>query len=204
MTAPTRTRLAAPATLLVLLGLFLFGLAKVVSAGEHHSYVAGATAPSAVRVTEGRSYEISVHGGVPSLLARGVDIKTPQCTWSIGSAQAQALQVSPENDDTKATNTVASFVAPASAQISIDCAGWGSLFVDDADNAPGDIAGTLLIGGIIALTIGALLALSAARQWYSSAGAPRDDEQVERFVDLGVGVSGDAEVRGADGDDVLS
>lgn len=187
VTAARRVRLAVPATLLVLLGVLLLGLYRVSSVTEKHSYASGATAPASVHVTAGKSYALSVHGGINGLQHRGVSIVSPNCTWSLAGSAAAALPVAMEKADTKATNQVGTFVAPATGDVHVECAGWGVVFVDDADNASGDLAGVFLLGGVVALTLGVILALAAARQAVALSSARRsagEQDEVEARVDV--------------------
>lgn len=204
VTAALRVRLAVPATLLVLLGVLLLGLYRVSSVTEKHSYSSGATAPANVHVTSGKSYTLSVHGGISGLQHRGVSIVSPNCTWSLAGSAAQALPVAMEKADTKATNQVGTFVAPATGETHVQCAGWGAVFVDNADNAGGDLAGVFLLGGTVALTLGLVVALAAARQFLGRPSGPAgEDDEVETPVDvLSWGVRADREVAGGDGGDV--
>jgi hypothetical protein len=117
-----------------------------------------------VRLTEGRTYHLAVAGGVHALLRRGATVSSPQCSWSPDGASAQVLAVQAESADTKAINTVGSFVSPYTGSVHIGCTGWGAVFVDDADSAGGDTAGVFLLGGVVALTLGLVLALAAARE----------------------------------------
>lgn len=204
--AARRARLAVPATLLVLLGLLLLGLYRVGSVTEKHSYSAGATAPATAHLTVAKTYTLAVHGGIDALQRRGVAIISPNCRWSVGGSALQALPVAMEKADTKATNQVATFVAPATGDVHVECAGWGAVFIDDADNASGDLAGVFLLGAVIALTLGGVLALAAARQAARTASAhrsPGEDDEIQAGVDvMSRAVRPDGEIRYGDPGDV--
>jgi hypothetical protein len=185
--------------LLLVVGLLCCALYRVVSGSEHHAYSAGAEAPQSVHLTAGTSYTLSVPGGVRTLLDRGVDVSAAQCQWSIGGSAAQALTVTAERADTKATNVVATFIAPFTGDLHIDCAGWGGVFVDNADNTSADVAGWFLLVGVIALTLGVGLGLSEWRlsaERRSAERTSREDDQVETLVGSHDTGFGDHEIGG--------
>lgn len=198
-------RRATIGALLVVLGLLLGVLYRVVDGTESHAYSSGTLPPPSVHLTAGNSYLISVRGGADAITRSGGVLNAPQCEWSSDGSPAQALTVTAYASDTKATNAVGSFIAPVTGQVHIACAGWGAVFVDDADNAPADVAGWLLCAAVVALTVGGGLAVSALRAASDqrasgpdrrpSSAAGRDD-QVERPVDVAVGGGEDDEVVG--------
>jgi hypothetical protein len=210
--APAARR-AAAAVVLVVAAAVLFGLYRIASGSEHHSYSSGTLPPSTVRLNAGTTYHLSVRGGVDEVTRRGGSLAAPPCTWSTGGGAPQGLAVAVESAQTKATNTVASFVAPASGDVRIECPGWGAVFVDDAANSAPDVAGWFLVLGGIALAVGVPLGLSALRarslerarlrRAVSVARATGEYDEVERTVDLQFARGGDLEVRGPDGGDVL-
>jgi hypothetical protein len=203
------TRVAI-ATVLILVGLATFGLWRVLSGSEDLPFAQGAAPPASAHVTRDKSYSLAVPGGVKAMLAHGVPAGTVnggqsislQCTWSMGtSTDDQALTVSPESTSTKAENTVGHFDAPVTGRIHVNCDGWGAMFIPDADDRPADASGWALLVAMITLTIGAGLGLSELRMTWQRAQvsrASRDEDQVERFVDVtrfrgdnGEGGSGD-------------
>ena len=157
-------RKAAAAVVLVAVGLFGCGMYRVLSQTEHHAYSASGSAPKTVRLTAGNQYILSVRGGSQALLDRGVSATSPNCTWSVGGAEPQALTVSPGGSSAKGTNAVATFVSPYTGDLHIECTGFGGVYVDNADNTTADTAGWYLFGGVLALTIGAGIGVSAARE----------------------------------------
>ncbi len=183
----------------LLVGLALLGAWRVIGGSQNLPFDNGATPPSSVAVTAGKTYSLAVPGGVPAMLARGVPTRVLdeqtvinlQCTWSNaadGSGPAgiddQPLSVSPEAVGTKAETTVAHFVAPRTGQLRVYCSGWGAMFVPDSNDRAHDWAGLALLLATILLTIGAALALAElravltrARTW--SDDPVREDEQVE-------------------------
>lgn len=191
------------ATGLIIATVLLGALFRILSATEHHAFAASAVAPSTARVTLDKSYTLAVSGGVGALQARGVDVNTAQCEWSVGGSGSQALAVAAAGEFTKATNVVGTFVAPFTGDLHIDCLGWGPVFVEDADNATGDTAGWLLLLATITLTLGVALGLAALRSaGVESERSAREDDEVERFVHAVHVRSADAEVARADDGDV--
>jgi hypothetical protein len=208
---PPRTHAvqAAVATALLVSGLIFAALFRIVSGTEHHAYSSGAVPPASAHLTAGNTYLLSVPGGVHALQKRGVDVTTAQCSWSVGGSASQALTATAAGASTKATNAVASFIAPYTGDIHVDCSGWGAMYIDDADDTPADTAGWFLVLATVALTLGAGLAVSAARTAWnraagSAGGAPGEDDEVERLVHAVHVRSHDGEVGGGDGDDVLA
>jgi hypothetical protein len=168
----TNTAKAVAALLLILLGLVCAGLYRVVSGTENEVYAPGAVPPNKVHVTVNNTYDLSVPGGVPALLAHGISqlaksdgtiVPGLQCEWSKGGAEPQTLTVDAEAIGTKAVNTVGHFTAPVTGNLHIDCTRWGTMFVSDADHHAGDRAGGFLVLCVITLTVGGALGLSALR-----------------------------------------
>jgi hypothetical protein len=183
--------------LLLVLGLVLVGLGLVFHATESHAYADG-TAPTSVRVHPGKTYLISVPGGVKAL-AKHADVSAPQCSYQlVGSAGAAPLDVTPETA-TNATNAVGSFVSPVDGQISIDCLGWGPVYVDDSDDAGFDVSTALLVLGSVVLLAGVVVGASSLAR---DGSAPRDGDEVERLVDVGAYRRPEVEVGPPDTDDV--
>ncbi len=185
-------RRAIVAVLLLLAGLSFAALYRILSGTEHHSFSASAVAPASARVTAGKTYDLAVAGGIRALKRRGANVASAECEWSSSGSAIQALSVAVEAGDTKATNQVASFVARVTGDLHVDCAGWGVMFIDDADNAGGDTAGWCLVASAVLLALGAGLGVSALRSAYEtavavpdSAGAAGDDDDVEGFVYAG-------------------
>lgn len=198
-------RRATAAAVLVIAGLLLGGLSRILSGTEHLAFAKGAVAPNTAHVTLGQSYTLSAPGGVKALRARGADVGTAQCEWSLDGSASQALVVAVAGADTKATNVVGTFVGPFSGDIHVDCLGWGPMFLDNADGTAGDPAGWLLLFATITLTIGIALGLAALRSaGHDSELATREDDEVERLVHAVHVRSEDREVGSPDGGDVLA
>jgi hypothetical protein len=201
-----RSRLPAAAGFCLIVGLLSWVLWSLMSGTQHHSYDAGKKPRYPVHLTSGNAYILSVHGGVKALLDRGVDMRAPHCEWSVAGSPPQALTVSPMTVDDKGTNAVASFVGPFTGDLTIACPALGDVFVDDADNAKSDVAGWFLVIGVVTLTVGVGLGLSAWRTALaarSAEAAMRDDDEIEARVDVAHFGRRDDEVGRGDRDDVL-
>jgi hypothetical protein len=184
------------AMMLIAATILLAGLYRVSDGTERHSYNAGAVPPSSVELTSGRTYEISVPGGRDALAKRGVSPSVAQCSLSQASSANQVLKVTPLSADVRPTHAIASFVAPVSGRVHIDCAGWGAVYVDDADDAGWDYAGLFLLLATICLTAGVALGMSAMYERGRLQRSARYDDEVEARVEpLGV----HPEVRRTDG-----
>jgi hypothetical protein len=190
---------AAVATGLVIAALLLGGLSRILSGTEHHAFAEGALAPSSAHVTLGHTYHLSTPDGVKGIRARGADANTAQCEWSVGGAANQALVVAAAGESTKATDVVATFVAPYTGDIHVSCLGWDPMFIDDADDASGDYAGWLLLLATITLALGAAVGMAALRSaGLDSERASREDDEIERLVHAVHVRSEDREVTGTD------
>lgn len=198
LSASRIARRAVIATVLLLLGIALAAAYRVVSGTQHQAFSVGAVPPASSQVTEGKTYQLATPGGVRALKKRGLDVNAPQCEWSVDGSGAQVLQVAAGGPDTKAINVVATFVSPVTGAIRVDCAGWGPMYIDDADNSPADVAGWLLVLAVIALAVGVGLGVSALRLAGEEAGSrprsPREDEEIERMVHAVHVRSEDAEI----------
>lgn len=198
-----RAATASAAVGLVVGGLLLAALYRIVSASEHHAYSANPVPTNSAHVTLDKTYLLSTPGGVTRLTKHGVDANTPQCEWSVGGSGSQALTVSAAGGSTKATNVVATFVAPFTGDVHVDCLGWGPMFIDDADDSTADTAGWLLLLATTVLTVGVALGLAALRSaGLASSRAAREDDEIERLVHAVQVRSGDEEILDPDGDDV--
>ncbi len=207
---PRRSRSVLATALIVLGVLGLIGW-KLASGNEALPYANSAAPPASVEVTRGHTYSIAVPGGVDAMLAGGIPAASDgtlalTCSYATGQASTP-LNVSAESTGTKAENTVGHFVAPLTGPISVSCDGWGAVFVPDSDDRPTDWAGWALLLGVVALSVGAALALSVAyRRWAKLTGEPSDPpeegDQVQGGGDVEVVGVGDGEVgdgHGCDG-----
>jgi hypothetical protein len=190
---PTSARFAVAGVLLVLLGLGFWTLYWLRSGTEDHSFSRNPIPPTDVHLTKGKTYDLAVPGGVPAEQSLGLDPASVQCTITAsGAAGGTELAVLPESATTKATNQIASFIAPFTGRAHVQCRGLPPVFIDNADDAPADLSGLWIVLSTVALTVGIPLLISALR----SAGQPRpvapapgsglvpgEDEEIEGFVD---------------------
>jgi hypothetical protein len=182
---PGRATRAALAAVALLVGVTCAGLAWVFAATESHAYAHG-PAPQTVHLSSGRQYLLSVPGGYRALVNRA-NVQTPQCTYTPesadGGAGALPLAVDPFGADTKATNAVASFVAPTSGEVRVECLGWGAVYVDDADDSGFDVSTLLVAVASVTLLAAVGLGLSALRGVLVEARTrTSEDEEIERLV----------------------
>jgi hypothetical protein len=142
----------------------------LVGGTEAQPFAPGAQAPRSVEVTSGQTYLIAVPGGMSALLGAGVPVTTAhdggqspdlECTWNSGGGGAQSLRTTAESTTTKAVDVVGSFVAPVTGRITVDCQHWGTVFVPDADDAPGDPSGWFLVASAVLLLVGGAAAMSS-------------------------------------------
>ncbi|MDQ2751203.1 MAG: hypothetical protein M3Y44_16990 [Actinomycetota bacterium] len=195
---------AAAATALIVFALLLGALFRILSGSEHHAFGKGAVAPDSAHVTVGKTYTLSAAGGVKALQHRGIDVTRPQCEWSVNGSASQALTVTAAGPGTKAVNVVATFVAPYTGALHVDCLGWGPMFLDDAKGADPDYAGWLLLLATISLTVGIALGTASLRAVGAhSERAAREDDEIERLVHAVHVRSEDDEVPGSDAGDVI-
>jgi hypothetical protein len=207
---------AAVAGVLLLVGLVSWGLWRVLSGSEDLPFAKGVSPPSAAHVTRNKTYSLAVPGGIRAMEARGVPLQNAnngqvislQCSWVPEPGETRSLSVNAENSQTKAENTVAHFQAPITGNLRVDCAGWGAMFIPDADNRSTDTSGWALVLAVITLTIGASLGLSALRTTWErakdrqlSSGSGEEDE-VQGFVDLAPSGGQYREVRRGDAGDI--
>ncbi|MBE7187181.1 hypothetical protein [Jatrophihabitans endophyticus] len=165
----------AAAVLLVVLGLGLVVLWRIASGTEQHSWDRGAVAPAVVELTGGHTYAISIAGGVPTEVEDGVSPDELSCSASASGIGTQRLTLADEQEGTKATNQIASFVSPVTGSVEVACRGLTGVFVDDADGAGFDWAGVLLWFGVAALAVGLPLGLSTLRESVRAG----DDDEIE-------------------------
>jgi hypothetical protein len=160
-----RTVLAA---VLLLVGIVALAGGNLLRSHESLPYSSDAPPPQAAQVTRDQTYSLAVPGGVKALVGRGADTQSGDsqvallCTWTLGSSTPQPLALTAEDVDTKATNTIARFVAPVSGGIRVACSGWGPVYIPDADNRATDWSGVLVLLSCVTLTLGMALGLSAA------------------------------------------
>ena len=146
---------------LLLSSIAFLGLWQIADDSQSHAYNPGAVPPTMVALTAGKQYQISTADGPEPLAGRHTSTLKDACTWSEGGSAPQTLAVTPVASDSRSTHVVATFIAPASGDLHIACPVWGAVWVDDADDAPTDLAGLFLLLGVITLTSGVILGLTA-------------------------------------------
>ena len=104
--------------------------------------------------------------------------------------------MTPLSPDVRATHAIATFTSPVSGNVHVDCAGWGAVYVDDAEDSGWDYAGLFLLLTTISLTAAVALGLSALYARGTSLRAARYDDEIEAGVQP---FAVDPEVGGADG-----
>jgi len=158
--------------LIALAALFAV-LYRIDNSREDHSYNAGATPPTTVRLTKGRTYEISTPGGRSTLAATGASAGALNCNYTtVRGAETAELTTTSLGSDTRTTHAVATFVAPVSGLVHIECRALTATFIDDADNVSGDPAGLFLLLCTISLTIGAMVGLSVLYRYRNASRPP--------------------------------
>jgi hypothetical protein len=155
------------AKVLVWVGLFLVvagGLvliARYLTAHyERHSFVDGQAPPRYVQVHAGRTYSISVPGGVKYEQELGQPPQALQCSIQQANGPEINLEVTRESNDTKMINTIASFRSPLTGRAHVSCVGLSDVYLDDTSSDP---SGVLLVLGTVLLTVGVPLLLSGVR-----------------------------------------
>jgi hypothetical protein len=160
---PPRSRaqvLGAAGLVLLLVGALAWGLYLFAASNEHHSFTSGGRPPKYAQVVTGHTYRIGIHGGVPAERRAGITPDRLRCSITLPGFPASRIAISPESTDTKATEQIASFVAPYTGKVSVTCDRLGAVFVDNTESDP---AGVLLVLATILLTIGAPVLLAGLR-----------------------------------------
>ena len=165
MSEPRRTRLGAvvAGTVLVLGGLAAWALYVQSSGDEPHAYARDGKPPAYVQVEAGKTYRISVRGGVATEARAGIAPDALTCTAARPGQAPGALNLTTESADTKATNDIASFVSATSGRLHVECARLGTVFVDNAEDSAFDWSSLWLVLASLALVIGTPLVLSMLR-----------------------------------------
>lgn len=146
----------AAAVLLSLAGLAWLAHLRVAVSGDH-SWDSGR--PSAtVRVTAGRTYDVSSRDGLRLLVARqGTSDVRISCTFSTAAGRAGDLNVTPLAYDERVLHRLATFVAPLNGDVAVACPDAGPVWVDSADDARFDTAGLLVLATVGLTLAGGLL-----------------------------------------------
>ena len=152
----------ALAVILIVLGVLFAVLYRIDNSGENHSYSAGGKAPSYVQLTAGKQYEISARGGMKALIAAGGSAGSLNCSYTPSDGNTTShLDTTALAADTRATHTLATFIAPVSGMVRVECRALAVTYIDDADNVSGDPAGLFLLLCTISLSVGAMFGLSS-------------------------------------------
>jgi hypothetical protein len=198
----SRSRDLAPLSVLLLgVGVVFAVLYVVFNGSEHHSFNAGALAPDTVHVTAGKTYEISTPGGVKAIAKRGGDPNTVSCSYTVSNGASAPLTVAALGTGTRTTHAIATFLAPVTGRIHVDCQGLaGGTYVDNSDDAATDYSGLFILLSVFAFTGGAGFGMSAL--YRRSTARLREDDEVEGGVDGSYLSREDEEVLGPDGGDI--
>lgn len=139
-------------------GLLIWLLSSVQSHQEPRSFTDGGPPPQYVAVTAGHGYSIDVPGRAGVAEAVVGSAGNLQCTIAGRTGGSVALGVT-EEGNSKAVNRVATFTAPQSGDVHVQCDGLAEVYVDDADGSF-DLAGALVLFATILLAVGVPLLLS--------------------------------------------
>jgi hypothetical protein len=158
-----RALIAGP--VVVIVALAVWALFVLQSNKETHSYNHGDNPPPAnVELKKGATYGVALHGGVAREVARGLVPGTLQCTATKQGQAPGPLQVNAEAQGTKATDRIGWFVAEFGGRVHVECAGIGTVFIDNAEDAGFDWSGVWLVLASVLLAIGLPLTLSGLRR----------------------------------------
>ncbi len=147
--------------MLVVLGALFWVLSRVAAGGEAHAFAPGHPPPHDVHLVSGQTYRLAIHDGVRAAQRSGRDPKSVACSADYGDVAPTALRLTPETSDTKATDTIASFIAPTTGNAHLACAGLPAVYVEGTGG--GDASGLLVVLAAIALGVGVPLLLSGLR-----------------------------------------
>ncbi len=156
--------------LLVVAGSLVLIARYLTARYEHHSFVDGQPPSRYVDVQEGRTYRISVPGGVKYEQDLGQPPQALHCSAQQPNGPELTLDLTRESNDTKMINTIASFRSPVTGRLHVSCVGLPDVYLDDTS---GDPSGVLLVLGVVLLTVGVPLLLSGVRS-VTAADAPAD------------------------------
>jgi hypothetical protein len=148
--------------LLILLAVLIYGVSRLLASGQTHSYDAGASPPSTVRLIAGKQYQLSSSVAVSTLRKRG-QLDALSCYWSSDGNLQNPLQIQQTSSDDRDLHTFATVIAPSSGRLQIGCNGIARVFVDDAEDSGRDISAAVVLLSVLVGTIGVPLAVSG---WY--------------------------------------
>jgi hypothetical protein len=172
----TARQAGALAVIWLFLALFFGALYRFADGSERHAYNSQSTPPSAVRLTQGKHYQLSTVGGQTAMAAADEQIATANCVWQLPGGAPGPLGVTGLSPDSGATHVVGTFVAPATGSIEITCSGLGPVFIDDADNSGTDLALAFLLLSSGLATVGVVLGLWALHEGLLTPKADADSD----------------------------
>ncbi|HKC26558.1 MAG TPA: hypothetical protein VKB75_00975 [Jatrophihabitans sp.] len=177
---PRATRTLVVALLLVAAGLGFWALYVKQSGAGRQAYSRGGAPADYVQVVAGKTYGLAVPGGVSREAQLGVNPSALQCTASSPGRAPGALSIAAEKSDTKATDRIATFDSTITGRVHIECAGLGTVYVDNSADAPYDWSGVCLLLAVLTLVIGLPLLLSALRSLSAGADGESARSDLER------------------------
>ena len=167
--------------LLVVTGAVLLIARYLTAHYERHSFVDGQSPARYVTVEAGKTYWVSVRGGVKHEKELGQPPSALQCSAQQRNGPEITLDLTREGNDTKLVNGLASFRSPVSGEVHVTCVGLPDVYLDATS---GDPSGVLLVVGTALLTIGVPLLLSGARTTRLRVVARRGARRVRRRVQI--------------------
>ncbi len=147
---------------LILLAVLVYGLSRFLASGQTHSYDAGASPPTTVRLIQGKQYQLSSPVGVATLRKRG-QLDALSCYSSTDGNLQNPLQVQQTSSDDRDLHTFATVIAPSSGRLQIGCNGIDRVFVDDAESSGRDVSAAVVLLSVLIGAAGVPLAVSG---WY--------------------------------------
>ncbi|HEU5267753.1 MAG TPA: hypothetical protein VFU35_13680 [Jatrophihabitans sp.] len=156
-----RVRLFISLGLLLVVAAGVLLVARYLTAHyERHSFVDGQPPPRYVSVQAGRTYWISVPGGVEYEKDLGQPPAALQCNATQRNGPQFTLDLAREGNDTKMVNAIASFRSPVTGRVHVTCVGLPDVYLDGTSSDP---SGVLLVVGTVLLTVGVPILLSGLR-----------------------------------------
>jgi hypothetical protein len=169
--APGRhcARRLAAGVVLVLLAIVVFAGSRLAAHGQRHAYDPGSVPPASYHLTAGRVYQLSSHHSVAELTAAGLigQSATPSCVVSpVSSPETQQpLTLLSTREEERVLHLFATFAVSSTGRFSVSCPAIAQLFgddvfVDDADDAPADLAAVLMVVATVLGFVGVCAAVS--------------------------------------------
>ncbi|HEX4729199.1 MAG TPA: hypothetical protein VH298_15445 [Jatrophihabitans sp.] len=180
----------ATGVVLIMLAVLVYAVSRFLASGQEHSYDAGASPPTTVRLIAGKQYQLSTPVGVSTLRNRG-QLDALSCYWSEDGNLQNPLQVQETLSDDRDLHTFATVIAPSTGRQQIGCTGIDKVFVDDAEDSGRDTSAAVVLLSVLVGTVGVPLAVSG---WYrlpplthyhdSSDDEDDEDDEDDQDVDL--------------------